>query len=187
MSAAFYGSGFFIIIPFACLPRAGENSSILGCRQAVRHSTCAFACVGSSKRVENRDRFSKPRSLEQRTFFGNTRGVRKKEWRRVPCHRGRIPKQKVNNGVSSSGKTQHFDCCMRRFESCHPSQKSGFSNPDFILPKKLQKPLFMRLPGLLYLNLRSFRIHFISFPLHARCTHLSFFAYYCPHNNRTII
>ena len=26
-------------------------------------------------------------------------------------------------GVSSSGKTQHFDCCIRRFESCHPSQK----------------------------------------------------------------
>ncbi len=24
-------------------------------------------------------------------------------------------------GVSSSGKTQHFDCCIRRFESCHPS------------------------------------------------------------------
>ena len=25
--------------------------------------------------------------------------------------------------MSSSGKTQHFDCCIRRFESCHPSQK----------------------------------------------------------------
>ena len=24
--------------------------------------------------------------------------------------------------MSSSGKTQHFDCCIRRFESCHPSQ-----------------------------------------------------------------
>ena len=23
--------------------------------------------------------------------------------------------------MSSSGKTQHFDCCIRRFESCHPS------------------------------------------------------------------
>ena len=32
--------------------------------------------------------------------------------------------QKFNIGVSSSGKTQHFDCCIRRFESCHPSQKS---------------------------------------------------------------
>ncbi len=30
--------------------------------------------------------------------------------------------QKQNIGVSSSGKTQHFDCCIRRFESCHPSQ-----------------------------------------------------------------
>ena len=30
---------------------------------------------------------------------------------------------KLNIGVSSSGKTQHFDCCIRRFESCHPSQK----------------------------------------------------------------
>ncbi len=30
---------------------------------------------------------------------------------------------KFNIGVSSSGKTQHFDCCIRRFESCHPSQK----------------------------------------------------------------
>ena len=28
-----------------------------------------------------------------------------------------------NIGASSSGKTQHFDCCIRRFESCHPSQK----------------------------------------------------------------
>ncbi len=28
----------------------------------------------------------------------------------------------INIGVSSSGKTQHFDCCIRRFESCHPSQ-----------------------------------------------------------------
>ena len=27
-----------------------------------------------------------------------------------------------NNGVSSSGKTQHFDCCIRWFESSHPSQ-----------------------------------------------------------------
>ena len=25
-------------------------------------------------------------------------------------------------GMSSSGKTQHFDCCIRRFESCHPCQ-----------------------------------------------------------------
>ena len=24
-------------------------------------------------------------------------------------------------GLSSSGKTQHFDCCIRRFESCQPS------------------------------------------------------------------
>ena len=31
--------------------------------------------------------------------------------------------RKLNIGVSSSGKTQHFDCCIRRFESCHPSQK----------------------------------------------------------------
>ena len=29
---------------------------------------------------------------------------------------------KLHIGVSSSGKTQHFDCCIRRFESCHPSQ-----------------------------------------------------------------
>ena len=29
--------------------------------------------------------------------------------------------KKVNIGVSSSGKTQHFDCCIRRFKSCHPS------------------------------------------------------------------
>ena len=27
---------------------------------------------------------------------------------------------KLHIGVSSSGKTQHFDCCIRRFESCHP-------------------------------------------------------------------
>ena len=27
--------------------------------------------------------------------------------------------------MSSSGKTQHFDCCIRRFKSCHPSQKSA--------------------------------------------------------------
>lgn len=33
--------------------------------------------------------------------------------------------KKVNIGVSSSGKTQHFDCCIRRFKSCHPSQKSA--------------------------------------------------------------
>ena len=26
-------------------------------------------------------------------------------------------------GVSSSGKTQHFDCCIRWFESSYPSQK----------------------------------------------------------------
>lgn len=26
-------------------------------------------------------------------------------------------------GVSSSGKTQPFDCCIRRFESCHPCQR----------------------------------------------------------------
>ena len=32
---------------------------------------------------------------------------------------------KLNIGVSSSGKTQHFDCCIRRFESCHPSQKKA--------------------------------------------------------------
>ena len=30
-------------------------------------------------------------------------------------------------GVSSSGKTQHFDCCIRRFESCHPSQKKALA------------------------------------------------------------
>ena len=28
-------------------------------------------------------------------------------------------------GVSSSGKTQHFDCCIRRFESCHPCHYPG--------------------------------------------------------------
>ena len=33
--------------------------------------------------------------------------------------------KKVNIGVSSSGKTQHFDCCIRRFKSCHPSHKSA--------------------------------------------------------------
>ena len=27
-----------------------------------------------------------------------------------------------NIGASSSGKTQHFDCCIRRFKSCRPSQ-----------------------------------------------------------------
>ena len=26
-----------------------------------------------------------------------------------------------DTGLSSSGKTQHFDCCIRRFESCQPS------------------------------------------------------------------
>ena len=26
-----------------------------------------------------------------------------------------------NIGASSSGKTQHFDCCIRRFKSCRPS------------------------------------------------------------------
>ena len=26
-------------------------------------------------------------------------------------------------GVSSSGKTQHFDCCIRRSESCYPSSR----------------------------------------------------------------
>lgn len=32
-------------------------------------------------------------------------------------------------GVSSSGKTQHFDCCIRRFESCHPCHyMSEYSN-----------------------------------------------------------
>ena len=29
---------------------------------------------------------------------------------------------KLNIGVSSSGKTQHIDCCISRFESCNPSQ-----------------------------------------------------------------
>ena len=33
--------------------------------------------------------------------------------------------KKVNIGVSSSGKTQHFDCCIRRFKSCPPSHKSA--------------------------------------------------------------
>ena len=33
--------------------------------------------------------------------------------------------------MSSSGKTQHFDCCIRRFESCHPShQKRVICLPD---------------------------------------------------------
>ena len=30
----------------------------------------------------------------------------------------------MNIGVSSSGKTQHFDCCIREFESRRPSQKA---------------------------------------------------------------
>ena len=30
----------------------------------------------------------------------------------------------VNIGESSSGKTQHFDCCIRRFESYLPSHKT---------------------------------------------------------------
>ena len=34
-------------------------------------------------------------------------------------------------GVSSSGKTQHFDCCIRRFESCHPSHtECSYSNRE---------------------------------------------------------
>ena len=37
--------------------------------------------------------------------------------------KGSIPftHPKQNIGLSSSGKTQHFDCCIRRFESCQPS------------------------------------------------------------------
>ena len=38
---------------------------------------------------------------------------------------------KLHIGVSSSGKTQHFDCCIRRFESCHPSQRKRYSE-DFL-------------------------------------------------------
>lgn len=34
---------------------------------------------------------------------------------------------KLNIGVSSSGKTQHFDCCIREFESRHPSQKKDLA------------------------------------------------------------
>ncbi len=37
-------------------------------------------------------------------------------------------------GVSSSGKTQHFDCCIRRSESCYPSYKKdgGYVAPVFL-------------------------------------------------------
>ena len=41
-------------------------------------------------------------------------------------------------GVSSSGKTQHFDCCIRRFESCHPSQKSTGFDLSIFYPLRRQ-------------------------------------------------
>ena len=42
-------------------------------------------------------------------------------------------KNSIYIGVSSSGKTQHFDCCMRRFESCHPSHTGcSYRISDFI-------------------------------------------------------
>ena len=44
----------------------------------------------------------------------------------------------LNIGVSSSGKTQHFDCCIRRFESCHPSQKSTGQNLSIFYPLRKQ-------------------------------------------------
>ncbi len=43
-----------------------------------------------------------------------------------------------NIGVSSSGKTQHFDCCIRRFESCHPSQKSTGFDLSIFYPLRKQ-------------------------------------------------
>ncbi len=39
-------------------------------------------------------------------------------------------------GMSSSGKTQHFDCCIRRFESCHPCQKKNGTNGAVIFLDK---------------------------------------------------
>ena len=47
-------------------------------------------------------------------------------------------KPQFNIGVSSSGKTQHFDCCIRRFESCHPSQKSTGFDLSIFYPLRKQ-------------------------------------------------
>ena len=44
---------------------------------------------------------------------------------------------KFNIGVSSSGKTQHFDCCIRRFESCHPSQEKQIRTIRFCMMEYL--------------------------------------------------
>ncbi len=59
---------------------------ILGCRQAVRHSTLTAAFVGSSKLPQSRVRICGLRSREQLNFFGNTRSVRKNRRHSVPCH-----------------------------------------------------------------------------------------------------
>ena len=40
----------------------------------------------------------------------------------------------LNNGASSSGKTQDFDSCIRRFESSRPSQ--SFFMPEILLSEQ---------------------------------------------------
>ena len=54
-------------------------------------------------------------SNEYHARLGDTRGAQREGMLAVEISRTFI-------GVSSSGKTQHFDCCIRRFESCHPCQ-----------------------------------------------------------------
>ena len=77
-----------------------------------------------------RQAFQSTKSAARR-FFRNRSERSKKSRAHRTLPRGRI--LKLNIGVSSSGKTQHFDCCMRRFESCHPSHQRAMKK---ILPKK---------------------------------------------------
>ena len=91
---------------------AGQSNCLLSSRSGVRVPQSAPLCggyssVGQSARLwpwrsSVRIRLSTP------FFYTQNR------WNCI---------KKLNIGVSSSGKTQHFDCCIRRFESCHPCQR----------------------------------------------------------------
>ncbi len=58
-------------------------------------------------------------------FFPKDKKQKETDRKDTLCRGGFVKIQYV--GVSSSSKTQHFDCCIRRFESCHPSHQQSLS------------------------------------------------------------
>lgn len=80
-----------------------------------------------------------------------------------PVFSAKLFNRKIFDGISSSGKTQHFDCCIRRFESCYPSltsapqpmflfaaQISKTHNKDMLFRERTHKKLLVRLPVMIY-------------------------------------